>query len=208
MEKKEIRKTVESMLCLRKQIRCFDVKKVQIYLILVPDDWRRILYRFFCFHIHALPLLFYFFQVSLVILSQKATDCPSQLGQTTCTLSLNTPSQRCGPSPSACGCDPQREGSGLLCLTLSLHNPTNWCCCKASILPLSCSSMTRYHSSCIDFISELTCPLALWEGWCNGLWVIFQTIYRFTCIITSTQTFQSPLWWSTCSAGLHFNNSR
>lgn len=82
-------------------------------------------------------------QASLDLLSQRASDCPSQLGQTTCTLLWNTPSRCCGPSQSACGCDPQREESGRLCLTLFLHNPMNWCCCKACIPPLSCSSMTR-----------------------------------------------------------------
>lgn len=82
-------------------------------------------------------------QASFDLLSQRASDCPSQLGQTTCTLLWNTPSRCCGPSQSACGCDPQREESGRLCLTLFLHNPMNWCCCKACIPPLSCSSMTR-----------------------------------------------------------------
>lgn len=103
-------------------------------------------------------------QASQGILSQRATGCLSQLGQTTCTLLWNTPSQRCGPSPSACGCDPLREESGLLCRTLFLSNPMNWCCCKACTPPLSCSLMTRYRISTAASPVHLNWPVHC--SWC------------------------------------------
>lgn len=122
-----------------------------------------------------------FLQASLDHLSQRATDSPSRLGQTTCTLLSNTPSRRCGPSRSACGCDPQREASGRLCLTPFLHNPTSWCCCRACTPQRSCSSMTRCSIS--QAVCEAICPLLgangfTHQGLWTALWLICQTISR------------------------------
>lgn len=96
-------------------------------------------------------LLRLFSQVSLGILSQRATGCLSRQGQTTCTLLSNTRSQSCEPSPCACGCGPLRGASVRLCPTLLPSSPTSWCCCKACTPPSSCSSTTR---CCISLVSR------------------------------------------------------
>lgn len=106
-----------------------------------------------CILYHLLPFLslfmvsLHFLQVSQGILFQRATDCLSQLGQTTCMLFWNTPSQSCGLSPCACGYGLQKEVLVRPCHMQFLTNQMNWCCCKACIPPLSCSSMTRYVST-------------------------------------------------------------
>lgn len=151
---RKIRKTMKSMPCFKNSDVLMWRKYRSIWSFCLISEVSSLCTSILCFHAHGLFLLFT--QVSPDIPSHRATDCPSQLGQTTCMPLWNTPSRRCGPSPSACGCGPRRAGSARLCLTPFLRSLTSWCYCRACTPPLSCSSMTRYHSSCIHRTSKLS----------------------------------------------------
>lgn len=150
---KKNRKTMKSMPCFKYSDVLMWRKYRSIWSFCLITEVSSLCTSVLCFHAHAVLLLLT--QVSPDIPSHRATDCPSQLGQTTCMPLWNTPSRRCGPSPSACGCGPRRAGSARLCPMPFLRSLTSWCCCRACTPPLSCSSTTRYQSSGILCISEL-----------------------------------------------------